>query len=255
MSQSLALINEVKKLLREAAITYKDVAEHLDVSEASVKRMFSLQRFSLQRLEKILELLHMQFSELVERVNARREWITQLTPEQETALVADPTLLVITFLIINRWSVEDILAAYDFTEREIQRRLLQLDRLKMIELLPFNRFRLLTARNFKWRRSGPVQRYFSSKIQTEFFDSRFGAPGEELRFLGGTLSPDSLQLMARAFDRLAADFDDLVERDSRLPMNERYGCSAVLALRPMEYSMFSERRKVRETKRVPLKGS
>ncbi len=254
MNQTLAIVGELKRALRESQVTYRQVGVHLGVSEASVKRLFSNQRFSLERVEDILNMLGLRFSDLVDRIERRNEAITQLTPEQETALVADSVLLVIAFLLLNRWSVSDILAVYDFTEAQVQSALLTLNRLNMIELLPFNKVRLLTARNFKWREDGPVQRFFAEKIQSEFFDVRFDAPGEELRFLGGTLTPESLQQMADSFDRLAAEFDSLAEKDSKRPFSERYGCSAVLALRPMEYSMFAERRIVREPKKVPLKN-
>lgn len=252
MADTSALVGELKQALREARLTYRDVAGYLGLSEASVKRMFAREQFSLERVERILELLRMDFADLVARLNARRQYVKQLTPEQEQALIGDETLLVITYLVLNRWSVADIVATYDFSERDIERMLFKLDRLKIIELLPFNRFRLLTARNFTWRKNGPVQQYFATRIQSEFFASSFGGAGEELRFVGGMLSPDSIRQMHRAIGRLAAEFDELAERDSRLPKEERYGCSAVFALRPMEFSMFAQHRKAHPSKRVPL---
>lgn len=248
MAESRALVAELKRALREAQLTYRDVAGHLDLSEASVKRMFAQQKFTLARLEKVLELLRMEISDLVERMHERRQYVSELTPEQEQALVGDEDLLVIAFLVLNRWSVEDIEATYSFTEREITRQLIRLDRLKLIELLPFNRYRLLTARNFTWRRNGPVQRYFATRIQSEFFESSFAGGGEELRFVAGGLSPDGIRQIHRAINRLAAEFDELAERGSRLPVSERYGCSAVFAIRPMEFSMFARRREAHPPK-------
>lgn len=255
MADANTLVAELKLALREARLTYADVARHLGLSEASVKRMFAKQRLSLTRVERILAMLRMDFGDLLERVNERRQYVTQLTPEQERAIVEDEELLVIAFLVLNRWPVEDILAIYDFAEKQVQRVLIRLDRLKIIELLPFNRYRLLTARNFTWRRNGPVQRYFATRIQSEFFDSNFAGGGEELRFVAGSLSPDGIRQMHRAINRLAAEFDDLAERGSRLPTDERYGCSAVFALRPMEFSMFARHRKAHPPKLLKLPAS
>lgn len=252
MEQTKALVGELKRALKESQLTYQDVARHLDLSEASVKRMFANASMSLSRMEKILGLLQLHFSDLVERLGARREYVSQLTPEQEEALLSDPAVLVITFLVLNRWSYDDIRETYDFDDKELQRILIRLDRLKLIELLPFNRYRLLTARNFTWRKNGPVQKYFASKIQTEFFNSRFAGAGEELRFVGGRLSPDGIVQMQRAIERLASQFDELAERDSKLPIEESYGVSAVLAMRPMEFSMFAKHRKKPARKLMPL---
>ncbi|MCH9695383.1 MAG: helix-turn-helix transcriptional regulator [Gammaproteobacteria bacterium] len=240
MAQAQTLVNELKKALRESGITYADVAVHLQLSEASVKRLFSRQTFSLERMERTLELLRMDFHDLVERVNSRREYVSQLTPEQEEALVGDTVLLVITFLVLNRWRYDEIRTVYDFEENLIQQKLIRLDRLRMIELLPFNRYRLLTARNFTWRRNGPVQNFFATRVQTEFFDSAFDQPEDELRFVGGMLSEGSITRMHEAIDRLSQYFDELVEKDSRLPMKQRIGCSGVFAIRPLQFSMFSQ---------------
>lgn len=252
MADASTLIAEIKRSLREARLTYRDVARHLDLSEASVKRMFAQRQFSLDRVERILGLLRMDFADLVERVNERRQYAMQLTPEQEQALIGDEGLLVIAFLVLNRWSVEDITATYDFDERQVQHQLIRLDRLKLIELLPFNRYRLLIARNFTWRKNGPVQRYFATRIQTEFFASNFTGGGEELRFVAGGLTPDGIRHMHRAIHRIVAEFDEQAEHGSRLPTDERYGCSAVFALRPMEFSMFAKHRKAHPPKLTQL---
>lgn len=248
MANVSALVSELKKALREADLTYRDVARHLKLSEASVKRLFAREQLTLQRTERILELLRMDFADLVERVNERRTYVTELTPEQEQALIGDEDLLVITFLVLNRWSMEDITTVYDFSEKDVERKLLRLDRLRIIELLPFNRYRLLTARNFTWRKNGPVQKFFAGTIQSEFFQSAFAGGGEELRFVAGTLSPEGIRHMHRVIHRIAAEFDDLAEAGSRLPTDERYGCSAVFAIRPMEFSMFEKHRKARPPK-------
>ncbi|MEM7433185.1 MAG: helix-turn-helix transcriptional regulator [Pseudomonadota bacterium] len=245
MARSETLVDELKRALRDSGHTYRDVAEHLGLSEASIKRLFSKGGLSLERVDRILEFLRMDFVDLMRRVNERREYVSQLTPAQEEALVEDPVLLVVMFLVLNRWQFDDILANYDFSEREVEKRLIRLDRLRVIELLPFNRYRLLTARNFTWRRNGPVQNFFSTRIQTEFFDSDFNRPGDELRFVGGTLTQESIFRMHGAIERLSYFFDELVERDSMLPTRQRYAVSGVFAFRPMEFSMFADHRTTR----------
>lgn len=50
MSQTHALIQALKKQLRAQGKTYADVADLLELSEASVKRLFATESFTLQRL-------------------------------------------------------------------------------------------------------------------------------------------------------------------------------------------------------------
>lgn len=192
MAQSALLHHELKRALRESRVTYKRVAEHLDLSEASVKRLFSTEGLSLRRLEQVCRLIGLEISDLVERLDARREYLTAMTPEQEEALVAAPKLLLMTYMVINGFTVDEICTSFRVSPSEAQRLLVRMDRLKIIQLLPGNRVRRLTARNFSWRKDGPVQRFFARQIQSEFFDADFGGDGEELEFVAGSLSRASL---------------------------------------------------------------
>ena len=99
---------------------------------------------------------------------------------------------------------------------------------------------MLTSRNFRWRPGGPIQRLFRAQVQQEFFDSSFSEPGARLRFVGGTLSRASMQQIQQALDRVAEEYSELSRRDAALPRNERLGCSAVLAIRPWEFSVFEQ---------------
>jgi DNA-binding Xre family transcriptional regulator len=65
MSQTRPLIDTLKQELRKQRITYKQVSEVLELSETSVKRLFSEEAFSVKRLDKVCALLHLDISDLV----------------------------------------------------------------------------------------------------------------------------------------------------------------------------------------------
>jgi len=243
MAQVSLLVSELKRYLKARGITYAALATHLKLSESSVKRLFATQSFSLQRLEEICNLFGIEISDLVELMNERREYLTELTPEQETALLADPKLLLMTYLLINGWPLQEVTARFEIEAPEAERLLIRLHRAKIIELLPFNRVKLLTGRNFTWRKNGPVQRFFEQQVQREFLDASFQGSGEQFRFVGGMLSRTGLTQMQQSIDRLARDFDELARRDAVLPLDERHGCGAVFAIRPWEFSMFAALRR------------
>jgi transcriptional regulator with XRE-family HTH domain len=243
MAQVAVLVNQLKRCLKAQGMTYADIARALELSESSVKRMFSRRSFSLERLEQICSVAGLEISDLVDLMNEQRDYLTELTPEQEQALVESPKLLLTTYLLINGWQLEQIVANYRIDELEAQHLLVRLQRLRIIELKPLNRVKLLTARNFTWRKNGPIQKLFAGQVQREFLDSTFSSNGERLRFVGGMLSTTGLTQMQQAIDRVAREFDELSRRDSILPLSERYGCSAVFAMRPWEFSVFAELRR------------
>jgi transcriptional regulator with XRE-family HTH domain len=243
MAQVSLLVTELKRHLKAQGITYAALSKQLGLSESSVKRQFARQAFSLQRLEQILNLLGLEIEDLVTLMNERREFLTELTPEQEDALLADPKLLLMMYLLVNGWPLTAITSTFAIDDTEAERLLIRLHRARIIELLPFNRVKLLTARNFTWRKNGPVQRFFVREVQREFLDSSFAGPGEHLRFVAGLLSRPSLAQLQQSIDRLAREFDELARRDAALPPGERASCSAVFALRPWEFSMFKALRR------------
>jgi transcriptional regulator with XRE-family HTH domain len=243
MAQISLLVTELKRFLKAQGVTYAALGQRLGLSESTVKRLFATQSFSLKRLEQVCNSVGLEIADLVELMNERREYLTELTPEQEEALLADPKMLLMTYLLINGWAVAEIVASFEIDEREAERLLIRLHRAKIIELLPFNRVKLLTARNFTWRKDGPVQRFFAQQVQREFLDAPFGGPGEQFRFVGGRLSPSALAQMQQSIDRIAREFDELARRDAALPLAERHSCGAVFAVRPWEFSMFAALRR------------
>src|SRR5437763_1722797 len=118
MAQRTQIIAELKKALRESGHTYADVAQKLELSVASVKRLFSTEDLSLQRVDQICELIGMGLREILDRAGDRSAPVAQLTLAQESELVADPKLLFMTWLVLIRTPFEEVLQGYLFTERE-----------------------------------------------------------------------------------------------------------------------------------------
>lgn len=240
MATSTDLIRALKRSLKSAGITYARVAEHLGLSEASVKRMLAREDLSLSRLDAVCELAGLEISDLAQLAEGPVEPLTELTPEQEQALLDDPKLLLATYLALNQWRVEDMTRTFQIEPLEAVQLLAKLDRLGLIDLLPGNRIKLRTARNFRWRKDGPIQRLFEEQVRDEFLDAHFGDRFEALHFVGGLLSEQSMQQFERSLKKLAQEFDDLARADAGLPLARRFSYAAVLAARPWEFSLFAK---------------
>ena len=247
MTEAGALLEALKRVLRRQKITYARVAEHLALSEASVKRLFTRGGFTLERLEAVCALAEVSMAELVALAADKPGVLTRLTPDQEQRLVADPALLLVAFLAVNGFSLRQMRDLYRLEEGELVARLLQLDKLGMIALLPGNRIRRLVSRHFTWHPDGPVQRYFERQMRRDFLDSRFDQPAEHLRFSGAMLSRDGITRMQQAIDGLLARFDELAQADADLPIGEKFGVGLLLAARPWEIPDFAGYRRAPRT--------
>lgn len=242
MAQTGALMATLKQVLREQGVTYAQVAAHLNLSEASVKRLFAQQQFTLKRLDQVCQLLGIEISDLARRLEAKRN-IAQLSLEQEEELVRDTGLLLVAVSAVNGWTFQDLLATYRFSETALIRHLAKLDRIKLIELLPGNRIKPLITADFSWRKNGPIQDFFECQVQQDFFTSQFDQPGELRLFVTGMLSAPSNQLIQQKLRRLAQDFRHYHQEDRQLPLAQRHGTSLVLAMRPWELQAFARLRR------------
>ncbi len=240
MARSKQIISAVKLALKQRGLTYRALASQLEVSESTVKQMFANANFSLQRLDRICDVLETDIDSLLELSAAQEERLAKLSIEHEQALVDDAKLLLVAFCLVTHWSVAEILSRYDIGETEIITLLAKLDKMRMIELQPNNRVRLLITNNFGWQPNGPVERYFRSQVQTEFFDTSFDEEGSLRVVKNGVISAKAqLELQQRmiAIDQL---FDDIAEQERKVPLNHRHGVTMILAIRNWQLGAFRE---------------
>jgi len=248
MSQIGPLVNTLKRELKSRGVTYADVAEHLQLSQSSIKRSFSTASMTLERLEQVCQFVDLEISDLVQRMTESRQRIAMLNEEQEAEVVEDPKLLLAALSVLNNLTYEDILATYTLDEHELVQLFATLDRLKIIELLPHNRLRVIVASDFRWIPDGPIAQYFRKNVQPGFMDCNFNGPGEKFEFRSGMLSRAANATLLKKIDRLVAEFNDLHGEDMALPLQERYGSSLLVAFRPWEFEFFREKRRVAREK-------
>lgn len=245
MAHSSALVDALKRQLKARAVTYAQVARALKMSEASIKRMFSEKNFTLKRLDQVCQVLDVEVSDLLRDTGPGDELLSQLTHEQETQIVADKKLLLVAICALNHWTLAQILAIYDIPKAECIKLLAQLDRLKIIRLLPNNKIRPLVTRAFSWLPDGPIQRHFNAQVQEDYFRSSFDRPGELLLLVNGMLSKASGAAVISRLHRIAQEFRELHNEDVRVPFAERSAVSLLVAVRRWELQTFRDMRRRR----------
>lgn len=240
MAQTEALIGALKQVLKSHRVTYAEVARRMRMSEASIKRVFARKTFTLQRLDEMCQLLGIEITDLAKMVEHEAERVTQLTFDQEKQVVSEPKLLLVAVHALNHWTLDEIVARYAIGKAECIRLLVRLDRLRIIDLLPNNRIRVIVGRNFSWLPDGPIQRHFRGQLEANFFGSRFDGKGEHLAFVSGMLSRNSNTVIQHHMRRLGAEFTELHNQDVALPLDERFGTSLLIAIRPWIPEMFKK---------------
>jgi len=202
LSNSTTLVAGIKLRLRAQGLSYSDLAKRLGLSEPTVKRDLSRGKFTLARLDLICEALGVDIVDLLQPPGNAP--LTELSEAQEQALVANPKLLVVTYLVVNDWKMSEIVNTFQLDHGELAVLLAKLDRLRIIDYRPPVRIKKLTGRNFEWRKDGPVHAYFIERVCPEFFKSHFETAGDEFRFVAGMLSEASLLRLRTSLRHLAS---------------------------------------------------
>jgi DNA-binding Xre family transcriptional regulator len=233
------IMTSLKAIMKSRQVTYRDLARHIRLSEASVKRIFSRATLSLARLDQICKALEVSMSEVVRLAGEQSADTPEpLTLEQESALAADPKLLTCFYLLANGRTGRDVGAQLGVDERAVRRLMVRLDALRLIELRSKLRARTRAASVLAWRPDGPLRRLYENQIRQEFLQAAFSHSGEALHFLSAELSDASYKVLLRKLERMAGEFRDLAELDRTVPARDKRSVAALLAVRPWVFSMF-----------------
>jgi len=236
MSQASEMIKALKKCLKAKGLTYKDVAEALDLSEASIRRIFSQGTFTLSRMEQICRCIDMSLYDLARMTKMHTDdHVTRLSMEQEKGLAADPNALTYFYLMLTGRSPEKIASEFGLDERQQTTLLVRLSRLKLVELVPVNSGRLLTSNRIDWRRDGPIRKAYQKQVTDSFMNSDFAAGNEMFRFDTGELSATSVMILHKKLKKLSQDFDELVDLDLSLSPHTRKSIGLMIGVRPWAY--------------------
>jgi DNA-binding Xre family transcriptional regulator len=236
MNQTTDILRTLKKCLRAKGLKYSDVAIALDISEASVKRIFSQETFTLSRLEQICRFLEMSVYDLTRLTHlGQDDELTRLSEQQEQGLADDPLAITYFFLMLTGRTPEKIAAEFGLDERQQTTMLVRLSRLKLVELYPNNSGRLLTGRRVEWRKNGPIRKVYERQVTEAFMSSNFTRRDESWLFDTGELSDASAKVMMRKFEKLTQEFNELADLDISMPAKRKKAFAVLIAFRPWTY--------------------
>lgn len=243
MSTTVDLVLALKAELKNARMTYADLARALDMAESSVKRMLAKGDMPLSRVDAICRALKMDFADLARRVADAQPLLKELTHEQEKAVVKDDKLLLVAINVLSQWTLEQITGAYRLTEAECIRCFAQLDRIGIIELRPMNRYRLKLAKTFRWRPHGPFMEFFRDNVVLDYYRGGFDGPAETLVLVHGTISRALAPSFRERLQRVAQDFAQQHQTDQKVAPKDVEGYTLVLGMRNWEYEGFTRLRR------------
>jgi transcriptional regulator with XRE-family HTH domain len=236
MSQVDQFLGALKRSLKARNILYRDLAETLDLSESSVKRILSSKSLSLERLEEICKACDLSFAEICRNAQFEEEsHVLNLSAEQEKALAENPRLLHYYILLHDGKKPQKIEKEYEITNNESKKLLLQLDRLNLIELHPRDRVKIKGVGTLRFKREGAVGKAMFTYTKNNYLNHDFNGESDFIRFSLVGLTPQALSKFKVKIEKLHAE----IQEEARfISENEQEAedMGILVAFRPWQYS-------------------
>ena len=231
------LIQALKSILKLKEITYKDLAEELDLSESSVKRIFSINSFTLERFCLVCDIAGVSLGDLNQIIKGKdpNEKFHIYSDEQEKAFVQDMQCLAFFDQLIQGSSPTQVAKKHDLSKKVLHTFLAKLDNLKLIEWRPNDRVKFLVSKDVRWQKGGLLSSRFSKLAREEFTQSNFDQSGDSLNFLSLQLSSNSSQELINKLSELANEYSRIALLEERLRL-KRDNLGIMLAVRKWEFS-------------------
>ncbi|MEK2645129.1 helix-turn-helix domain-containing protein [Bdellovibrio sp. BCCA] len=123
----------LKSLLRKKKMTYEEVAEELDCSVPTVKRILGPEELSLSRLLEFCEILDVTLSDIEVLTKSDSDKKEEFTEEQQIFLAKNKSFLSYLILLYNMTPAE-IAEKYKLTQRSTDKYLIGLEKQELIRV-------------------------------------------------------------------------------------------------------------------------
>ncbi len=221
--QVATLVEVLKQLFRARGLRYREIAALLGVTERTVKRWFAGSGLTLEIVEDLCNVLGITFLELCEVAEEDLDTRpARLSRDQEQQLFADLQLAFVFILLTHGWTAPEIQRGCNISEAALVGHLVRLERLRLVELLPGNRVRLLYARKIRWADSPEAGRAFSRNLLNLFSKIDLEAPDGLWTAQVVYISPEAAREILAKFQSLGLEIVKSADADRGSPTSKTW---------------------------------
>lgn len=223
------LVEVLKKTLKSKGITYLELSKMLKISEPSVKRLFSLGTFSLDRFMEVCHLIGISLNDLSKMVEINTEEKVHIFTLEQEKFFAKNVNFFSFFDMLFKSTPKQIAKKFDLDDNEVSKYLCQLDKLGLIEWLPGNKVKFLTPSRFRFRENGVLYKSIRKIAYADFSKSKFDGPLDITDFRHFELSKSSQKKLFYNLEELLKEYTKISELEKIMKMStERVGINIAM---------------------------
>lgn len=205
----------LKGVLKTRGMTYADLAERLDVSEPTIKRLFVEHDCKLSRLISICQILDLTVSELLEIADRTDDSVLTFSNEVERALADSPALFYFFLLLRDDLTPEAIGSIYSLESSDLHLYCRDLEKLGLLELSTSGSVTLLSQAPIRLSPDGPLQGLYKA-VNSEFLkramDDSVDSP-EAYVTISRRMRPESARLLVDDVQAMVSRIGKLARQD------------------------------------------
>lgn len=247
------LFHTLKKILKAQGIRYCDLAELMQISEPTVKRLFQEEDCKLSRLIELCDVLGIKLDDLIELASKTPSEPTQIPLETELALAADPSLTSFFMLLVGELSLEAIAQESNLTDVDVYLYLRELEKLELIRLGRNDSFHFTVTRPIRWRVDGPLHD-FLVRVNQQFIKeamSNHHANKSPFYSTSRLFSEHSIKQLNEELDRIYQRFQQQAALDQiYYPTDQLTPYKMVATLTPFNLSRYFSVSKFNEREQI-----
>lgn len=161
----------IKNLLKKSGLQQKDLAAALDVSVPTVKRLLSGKELGLNRLIQIAGVFNLSVYELFGLCRGKDLGTFTFTSSQESFLARSIVHLVVFRSLLKGLKPEEVRSNYKLTNRQLEKILIGLDKVNLIEFWSNEKIRVKAKWPFKWIEGGTLEKSFLRPVLEKIFSA------------------------------------------------------------------------------------
>ncbi len=156
----------IKRHLKKAGISYKEVSEFSGISEIGIKRLLNgHQSLSILKLQKICKLIQLPLSAIITEAEEALASVSLFTGEQDAAFCKEPALFTIFQEIVNEGAdAQQLMASFDLNEPSLHIYLRKLEQLNLITMLLGLKFHVMVPANIAFSEQARFSVMFKNQV-------------------------------------------------------------------------------------------
>ena len=205
----------LRQALKARGYTYSQLAQALDVSELTIKRLFRDKDCKMSRLIEICSVIDLDISDLMDMQKRISPAAHYLPLETEQAISQQPNLFAFLILLLSQISPQAIACEYQLTDSQLYHYLRQLEKLAVIEILPENKVRFQVPMPIRLRFHGVLGEQVK-QVNQQFIGhclDHCNDPQHSFLTASRLMRPESIIQIQEQLAQLQSDFDYLAAQD------------------------------------------